>query len=76
VAKDTMSFASLTDAAAVAMSSGVHNTVRSLLKRFLKMVTVVKTQQIFCKHFNTAHYSEVPCPNTIQLSASEQMFLH
>jgi hypothetical protein len=61
----TMSFASLTDAVAVTTSSGVHNTKHLLLKRFLKMMIVVKMQQIFCKHFNTAHHRKVPCQNII-----------
>jgi hypothetical protein len=35
---------------------------------FLKTLTVVKTQRIFCKHLDVAHHREVLCSSTIQLS--------
>jgi hypothetical protein len=66
----TMSFASLTDAVAVGMvewSAHARNIVRLLITRFLNMVTLVKTQRIFLKHFNIARHGKVPCRSTIQL---------
>jgi hypothetical protein len=58
---ETMSFASLTDAVAVAMEQW------STRRHAYIVVTVVKTQRIFCKHFNIAHHRKIPCHNTVQL---------
>jgi hypothetical protein len=63
----TMSFASLTDAIALAMKqrSAQHHVF--IVKIFKNGDSVVKTQRIFHKHFNIAHHGKVPCCNTIQL---------
>jgi hypothetical protein len=59
-----MSFASLNDAVAVVCSSRVHNSVCLLLRLFYGD-PVVKTQQIFRKHFNIARHGKVHCRNTM-----------
>jgi hypothetical protein len=66
----TMSFASLTDAAAVAMEQSSAQHCEFIVDTFFKNGdSVVKMQQIFCKHFNIACHRKVPCCNTIQLWA-------
>jgi hypothetical protein len=62
----TMSFVSLTDAAAVAMVQSSAQHCEFTVETFFKNGdSVVKIQQIFRKHFNIACHRKVPCPNTI-----------
>jgi hypothetical protein len=65
----TMSFASLTDAIAVAMEQlSVQNRAFIVEKFFFffSADSVVKTQQIFRRHFNIARHGKVPCPNALE----------
>jgi hypothetical protein len=63
----TMSFVRLIDAVAVAMEQWSAQQRALIVETFLKMVTVVKTQRIFRKHFNTARHGKVPCRNILQI---------
>jgi hypothetical protein len=65
-----ISFASLTDAIAVAMKqwSAQHRAfIVEMICFFFYDDTVVKMQQIFCKHLSMAHHRKVSCRSTIQL---------
>jgi hypothetical protein len=62
----TKSFASLTDATAVAMEQWRAHHHVFIVENFLKNGdSVIKMQQVFCKHFNIACHGKVPCCNTI-----------
>jgi hypothetical protein len=50
----TMSLAGLTDAVAVAMEQRIAEHRSFTVEMFVLMLTVVKAQRIFRKHFNTA----------------------
>jgi hypothetical protein len=61
-----MSFVSLTNAGTVAMEQWSTQNCKFTVETFFKNGdSVVKTQQIFHKHFNIAHHRKVPCHNTI-----------
>jgi hypothetical protein len=64
----TMSFASLTAAVLVGMEQWSTQHLAFIVEMFVKNGgSVVKTQGIFHKHFNSAHHENVSCCNAIQL---------
>jgi hypothetical protein len=65
--EDSLARARLIDAVAVAMEQWSTQHRAFVVKIFLKIVTVFKTQRIFRKHFNISRHGKVPCRNTIQL---------
>jgi hypothetical protein len=61
-----MSFAALIDAVAVTMEQWIAQHREFIVETCFKNGDcVVKTQRIFCKHFNNAHHGKFPCRNTI-----------
>jgi hypothetical protein len=63
-----MSFASLTDAVAVAMDQWKAQYHAFIVETVFKNGdSVVKTQQVFCKHFSIIHHGKVCCHSTTHL---------